>query len=85
MTEEKEEQVPAFCPNCNSPATKIGKVIVCEKCDARFRFTTEGYKVKDTGKIDELDGRTKKLEDKVFGSTPEPEPEPAIEEAEDDL
>ena len=52
----------AFCPNCNKPAVRQGKVIVCEHCDAEFRFTREGPKLSEIGP---LENRIKALEDKI--------------------
>lgn len=76
------------CPNCNRPAIKRGKVIDCEHCDASFRWTPEGSKVKSIGKIDEHEDRIKALEEKAgFNSTVQPLPadQDQDQEVEDDL
>ena len=91
MTDENviklDEQQPAFCPNCNKPAIRRGMVIDCENCNATFRFTPEGPKVKSIGKIDELEERVTALEE-VIKPQPLPPAEPPKEkpaESDDDL
>lgn len=81
MTEPNAKVEPAFCPNCGKPATKRGKVIDCENCDASFRFTQEGARVEQIGAIEELQKRVSALE---AGNKPvEPEPiEPQSKESE---
>ena len=56
------EKEPAFCPNCSKPAVRQGKVIVCEHCDASFRFTKEGPKLHEIGP---LESRVRRLEEKI--------------------
>lgn len=81
MTEEKP--TVCFCPNCQEPAKKVGNVITCEKCDARFEIKKTGAaKVKATGEIEELRGRVDALEAAIQPDD-EQEPEPAPEPDED--
>jgi len=58
-----------FCPNCNSPAIRKGKVIICQVCDASFRWTQEGPKLVELGPFDDHERRIKALE----GGPAEPE------------
>jgi len=76
------EKEAAFCPNCNYPAIRQGKVIVCEKCDASFRFTPEGPKLHEIGP---LEARLRNLEEKVgLGeAVAPPEKSPAERDVED--
>ncbi len=75
------EQEAAFCPNCNKPAVRQGKVIICEKCDASFRFTQEGPKLHEIGP---LESRVKALEEKAgFGDEGKTEPPAVVEETEE--
>ena len=69
----------AYCPNCNKPAIKRGLVIDCENCDASFRFTPEGPKVKQIGAIDDHESRLKLLEEKTGLSQPA-QPQPAADD-----
>ena len=55
----------AHCPNCNGPGIRKGKTIVCEKCDAAFRFTKEGPRVEELGPFDKMDARVTALEEKT--------------------
>lgn len=72
------EKEAAYCPNCNYPAIRQGKVIFCEKCDASFRFTPEGPKLHEIGP---LEARLRNLEEKVgLGeAVAPPEKSPATE------
>jgi hypothetical protein len=77
------EKEAAFCPNCSKPAYRQGKVIVCEHCDASFRFTQEGPRLEQIGPIE---SRLKVCEEKLgIGATVEAPPAPPAEpdEAED--
>ena len=88
MNENKkqDEAEIAYCPNCNQPAIRRGKVIDCEKCDASFRFTTEGAKVEKVGAIADHESRLRALEEKagMNQAQPEPEPEPEPEPTKND-
>ncbi|KKN30917.1 hypothetical protein LCGC14_0829080 [marine sediment metagenome] len=64
----------AHCPNCNGPGIRKGKLIICEKCDASFRYTKEGPKVEELGPFDKLQNRVAVLEGKEAA---EPPPVPA--------
>ena len=81
------EQEAAFCPNCNKPAVRQGKVILCEGCDASFRFTQEGPKLHDIGPIER---RVAALEEKLgIGVTPPADPpglqgDPVIDDDDDE-
>lgn len=61
----------AHCPNCNAPGIRKGKVIICQVCNASFRWTKEGPKVEELGPFDELAARVTALEG---GKQPLPEP-----------
>ncbi len=52
----------AHCPNCNGPGIRKGKTILCQVCDASFRYTKEGPKVEELGPFDKLEDRVTKLE-----------------------
>lgn len=83
------------CPNCDGPGIRKGKLIICEVCDAAFRYTKEGPKVEELGPFDRLENRVTALERKdgdgriVPAEPPEPaappgEPIPAEPIEEDD-
>ena len=75
------EQEAAFCPSCNKPAIRQGKVIVCEQCDASFRFTQEGPKLHEIGP---LESRLKTVEAKLgIGGDGKIEPPAVVEETEE--
>jgi uncharacterized Zn finger protein (UPF0148 family) len=71
----KEAEELAYCPNCNKPAFRKGKVIVCEFCDDQ---------------LGPLDARLKTIEEKLgIGATPKPETnesddEPKTNESDDE-
>lgn len=75
------EKEAAFCPNCAKPAVRQGKVILCENCDASFRFTQEGPKISEIGPIE---SRLRTVEEKlgigtdvkVIAAADAPAPEP---------
>lgn len=77
----------AYCPNCNGPGIRKGKVIACQVCDASFRYTEEGPKVEELGPFDDHERRIAKLEGEtsegigkriaeITESRQPPEPEP---------
>lgn len=78
------------CPNCDSPGIRKGKLIICEVCDAAFRYTKEGPKVEELGPFDRLQNRVTALERKdddggIVPAEPIPaEPIPAEPIEEDD-
>ena len=76
------EQEAAFCPNCNKPAIRHGKMILCEHCDASFRFTQEGPRLNQIGP---LEARLRTCEEKLgIGAAPPAEPaEPAETDGDD--
>lgn len=54
------------CPNCLSPAVKVGKEIVCESCDAIFVIRrTGGCHVRRMGVLKKLEDRVSELEGKI--------------------
>jgi len=63
------EQEAAFCPNCNKPAIRQGKVITCEPCDMSFRYTQEGPRLHEIGP---LENRIQALEEKIGITQPDP-------------
>jgi len=67
VTEENKNQELAYCPNCSGPAIRNGKLIVCQTCNASFRFTQEGPKVDELGPLDQLKGRVSKIEERLAG------------------
>ncbi len=76
MAEENKSKI-AFCPNCHQPAIKQGNEIICESCDATFAFRkTGGAKVKETGKIEELDKRLSAVESQLGSDEPDQQQEP---------
>lgn len=76
-----EEPKQITCPNCLGQAIKEGNKIICEICDATFTFTkTGGAKVKEIGRLDNLEKRMERVESRLPGQEPEPEPEPEPEE-----
>ena len=83
MTEENEKQELAYCPNCNGAAMRKGKVIVCQVCNASFRYTAEGPKVAELGPFDELQGRVSRLEG-LLGNLREERPHGQEEDLESD-
>ena len=91
MTENGKEKngkpIIGTCPNCNQPAIKTGMVIACEHCDAEYRFTPSGVKVKSIGKIEDHESRLDALEIKAGLKQPAaPEvPDPDDESGDDDL
>lgn len=79
-----EEAPPdAHCPNCNGPGIRKGKVILCQVCDAGFRYTKEGATVDELGPFDDHERRISVLEGSgvIEAQPPEPAeaqpPEPA--------
>ncbi len=64
------EETLVHCPNCNGPGIRKGKTILCQTCDASFRFTKEGPRVEELGPFDKLEERVTKLEG---GGVVEPE------------
>lgn len=72
-------QKPAICPNCNGPAVREGDEITCEKCDAVFIVKQKEVKVKQIGKLDDLEQRVGRLEG-LHGGEPPYKPAPAEEE-----
>jgi len=76
--EPVEPPVDAHCPNCNGPAIRKGKVIICQVCDAAFRYTKEGPKVEELGPFDDHERRISMLEGSGILEVAEPQPpEPA--------
>ena len=84
------EIMRTHCPNCDSPGIRKGKLIICEVCDAAFRYTKEGPKVEELGPFDRLENRVTALERKdgdggIVPAEPIPaEPIPAEPIEEDD-
>ena len=74
------DQAPAsdaHCPNCNGPGIKKGQQIVCEQCDATFKFTKKGPMVAELGPFDKLEERVSNLENRTdSGIIPEEDEEP---------
>lgn len=68
------------CPNCSGIAIMEGNVITCESCDATFKLTkTGGAKVKEIGRLDDIEQRLDRL-DGLLPGEPDPaelEPDPA--------
>ena len=60
MTDEKTQT--CFCPNCSQPATRTGNEIACENCDAIYKISREGSRVKKIGAIKDLEDRVSKIE-----------------------
>jgi uncharacterized Zn finger protein (UPF0148 family) len=51
------------CPNCGTDKITIeGNHIICPVCDAKFKITTEGPRVEQTGLVTDLQERVKKIE-----------------------
>lgn len=76
---------PVYCPNCQQPAIRQGNEIICEKCDATYTITKkDGAKVKQVGRIEQVEQDIATLKTKVFGNDDEPEPEPAADPDNDD-
>lgn len=75
MSEEPKE---IYCPNClGQHAIKEGNKIICETCDATFTLTkTGGAKLKQIGRLDDIEKRLDHVESLLPGQEPEPEPEP---------
>lgn len=83
MTEKPKQ---TNCPNCLEPAIKEGNKIICETCDATFTFTrTGGAKVKEIGRLDNLEKRMDRVENLLPGQEPEPEPGPKDEPEESSI
>ena len=75
-----EEPKQTNCPNCLGPAIKEGNKIICENCDATFTFTkTGGAKVKEIGRLDNLEKRLDRVESLLPSQEPEPESKPKDE------
>ena len=85
-----EPTADAHCPNCNAAGIRKGKTIICQNCDASFRFTKEGPQVEELGPFDKLESRVAALEGSGITEPPEPEPpepepaKPQPAESEDD-
>jgi len=78
MTEEPKQII---CPNCQGQAIKEGNKIICETCDATFTFSkTGGAKVKEIGRLDNIEKRLDHIESILPGQEPEP-PEDKPEES----
>lgn len=70
MTEELKK---TSCPNCLGPAIKEGNKIICENCDATFTYTkTGGAKVKEIGRLENLEKRMEHVESLLPGQEPDP-------------
>ncbi len=80
-----KENKPAYCPNCHKPAIRQGNEIICETCDATFTITKkDGAKVKQIGRIEQVEQDVAALKAKVFDQDAEPEPESAADSDNDD-
>lgn len=68
------------CPNCLGQAIKEGNKIICETCDATFTVTKTGSaKVKEIGRLDNIEQRLDRVESLLPGEEPDPaklEPDP---------
>ena len=72
-----EEPKKISCPNCSGIAIKEGNKIICESCDATFTYTkTGGAKLKEIGRLDNIEKRLDRVESLLPGQEPEPEPKP---------
>jgi len=76
-----EDPKKVSCPNCTGIAIKEGNVIICETCDATFKITkTGGARVKEIGRLDDVEKRLDRLDALLPGEEPNPaelEPDPA--------
>jgi len=76
-----EEPKRINCPNCLGQAIKEGNKIICETCDATFTYTkTGGAKLKEIGRLDNIEKRMDRIESLLPGQEPEPEPDDKPEE-----
>lgn len=76
-----EEPKQTNCPNCLGQAIKEGNKIICETCDATFTFNkTGGAKVKEIGRLDNIEKRLDQHDNLLQGLLPEPEPEPKLKD-----
>ena len=76
-----EEPKKISCPNCLGEAMKEGNKIICETCDAIFTYTkTGGAKVKEIGRLDNIEKRLDQHDNLLQGLIPEPEPEPKTDD-----
>lgn len=74
-----EESKKTNCPNCLGPAVKEGKTIICEVCDATFTFTkTGGAKVKEIGRLDNIEKRLDRLDSLLPGEEPQSDDKPVL-------
>jgi len=64
----------AHCPCCNAVGIRKGKTIMCQFCNATFRYTKEGPQVEELGPFDKLESRVAALEGSGITEPPEPEP-----------
>jgi hypothetical protein len=83
---EKELQ----CPNCG-PGTKTHQSeqgTVCEQCGGTFTFAAGEAKVKEVGRLDQLEADLQEIKERLPASTPaaqpEPDPDPENEPSVDD-
>ena len=76
-----DEPTKISCPNCSKDAIKEGNKITCETCDATFTITkTGGARVKESGRLDNIEKRLENVEGRLPGEEPDPanlEPDPA--------
>lgn len=78
------EQEAAFCPNCNKPAIRQGKIIICEHCDNSFRYTPEGPKIHEIGPLEKRLSSVEAAIRKLLGDNHEPPAEPPERDEDND-
>lgn len=68
-----EDPKKISCPGCAGIAVKEGDKIICETCDATFTITkTGGAKLKEIGRLDNIEKRLDHVESLLPGQEPEP-------------